>query len=244
MSDLLDVAIDNSKQISRNLNSDLKLGVMTKELEVGVSKTLDKVANYIIKALPIPDCAKDILKDVKDALKTKDVKTILGTAIKSSIREGLELLGVSNKTIENVFKLKDVALKGGLSYNIKNSIAIASKDFLNNNLSSEYVQSFFYQLEKFIQSNKFIDKLEEVLKKSLKRKETFLEKVNEWYKCYENLDFDKMTNIVNNLKRKKDLLILYPECEKQYGIIKNITSMANSKKEKLSKMQLQLCSTL
>ena len=244
MSDLLDVAIDNSKQISRNLNSDLKLGVMTKELEVGVSKTLDKVANYIIKALPIPDCAKDILKDVKDALKTKDVKTILGTAVKSSIREGLELLGVSNKTIENVFKLKDVALKGGLSYNIKNSIAIASKDFLNNNLSSEYVHSFFYQLEKFIQSNKFIDKLEEVLKKSLKRKETFLAKVNEWYKCYENLDFDKMTNIVNNLKRKKDLLILYPECEKQYGIIKNITSMANSKKEKLSKMQLQLCSTL
>lgn len=244
MSDLLDVAIDNSKQISRNLNSDLKLGVMTKELEAGVSKTLDKVANYIIKALPIPDCAKDILKDVKDALKTKDVKTILGTAIKSSIREGLELLGVSNKTIENVFKLKDVALKGGLSYNIKNSIAIASKDFLNNNLSSEYAQSFFYQLEKCIQSNKFIDKLEEVLKKSLKRKETFLEKVNEWYKCYENLDFDKMTNIVNNLKRKKDLLILYPECEKQYGIIKNITSMANSKKEKLSKRQLQLCSTL
>ena len=56
MSDLLDVAIDNSKQISRNLNSDLKLGVMTKELEAGVSKTLDKVANYIIKALPIPLC--------------------------------------------------------------------------------------------------------------------------------------------------------------------------------------------
>ena len=58
------------------------------------------------------------------------------------------------------------------------------------------------------------------------------------------MDIDKMTNIASKLKRKKDLLIQYPECERENGVIQNITSMVSSKKKKLSEIQLQLCSAL
>ena len=105
MNDLLEISINNSKEIAKELNSNIKISTMTKELENGVTKALDKISNYIIKALPIPDCAKDILRDVKDSLKTGDIKTILSTAVKSSIREGLELIGFNNVIIDNVFKV-------------------------------------------------------------------------------------------------------------------------------------------
>ena len=244
MNDLLEISINNSKEIAKELNSNIKISTMTKELENGVTKALDKISNYIIKALPRPDCAKDILRDVKDSLKTGDIKTILSTAVKSSIREGLELIGFNNVIIDNVFKLKDAAVKGGLAYNIKNSVNLISKNMTSNNLSNEHLNCFFYELGNYVQSNKFLEKLEEVLTRVLKRKENFLSQVKEWYKSYENMDIDKMTNIASKLKRKKDLLIQYPECERENGVIQNITSMVSSKKKKLSEIQLQLCSAL
>ncbi len=244
MNDALDIAINTSKEIARELNSNVKIQVMSKELESGVGKTLDKIANYIIKSLPIPDCAKDILKDVKDALKTKDIKNVISTAVKSSIREGLELIGIKKDSVNDVFKLKDIAVKGGLSYNIKNCIDLVAKNFLKNNLTDEHLSTFFYELEKYIQSNEFVKKLDQMLSKSLKKKEIFLNQVSQWYKCYEKMEVEKMSNIAGKLKRKKELMIQYPECEKENGIIQNITAMLGNKPQKLSEIQLQLCSTL
>lgn len=250
MSNVLEVAANSGKELTNNLNSGLKLKTLTDELDSGVSKAIDNVSKYIIKALPIPDCAKDVLLDVKDALKTKDIKTILSTAVKSSVREGLELLGMNKKTINSVFKLKDAAVKGGLGFNIKNSLDVISQKYLNGNIVSEHIGTFFKELKQFVVSNKFVEKIEEILKKLNEKKEKFLKQVKEWYTSYENLNIDKMQEIANKLKRKKDVINEYSECEKENGVIQNITSMLTAKNkkaeenEKLSAAQLQLCNVL
>lgn len=250
MSSSLDVALNSSKILTKDIDSNVKLKSMTNDLDKGVSKAIDNVSKYIIKALPIPDCAKDVLLDVKNALKTKDVKAILSTAVKSSIREGLELLGMNKTTINSVFKLKDVALKGGLGFNLKNSIDVVSKKFLNGNIASEHISSFFKDLKQFVVSNKFVEKLGDILKKLNDKKEKFFEQVKEWYKSYEKMDIDKMLSVANKLKRKKELIAEYPECEKENGVIQNMTTMLTAKQKnssenkKLSPIQLQLCNTL
>lgn len=250
MSSSLDVALNSSKILTKDIDSNVKLKSMTNDLDKGVSKAIDNVSKYIIKALPIPDCAKDVLLDVKNALKTKDVKVILSTAVKSSIREGLELLGMNKTTINSVFKLKDVALKGGLGFNLKNSIDLVSKKFLNGNIVSEHISSFFKDLKQFVVSNKFVEKLGDILKKLNDKKEKFFEQVKEWYTSYEKMDVDKMISVANKLKRKKELIAEYPECEKENGVIQNMTTMLTAKQKnssenkKLSPIQLQLCNSL
>ncbi|MBR5227414.1 MAG: hypothetical protein IKV94_02110 [Clostridia bacterium] len=233
-----------AKEISLELNGNSRIATMTEQLSTGVGKAVDKAASYIIKSLPIPDCAKDILVDVKDALKTKDIKSIFSTAVKSSVREGLELLGLNKKSIKDIMNLKDIAAKGGLIFKIKNSIQIVANNFLKNNLTDNYVFKFFSSLKEFVQSGKFMDKLNGVLRKMLEKKDKFLEQIKKWYTSYENLDFESMTNIAQKLKRQNDVLELYPDCAKENSVIQNVTKMANNKNDKLSEIQLQLCNTL
>lgn len=250
MSNILEITTNSSKKLTNDLEHDLKFETITNELDSGVSKAIDNVSKYIIKALPIPDCAKDVLLDVKNALKTKDIKTILKTAVKSSVREGLELLGLDKKTINSVFKLKDIAVKGGLGYKLKNSLEIIAKKFLEGNIVTEGIGMFFKNLKQFVVSNKFIRGIENVLKKLNEKKEKFLEQVKEWKANYENMNVDKMNSIASKLNRKKEVIEQYPECEKANGVVQNITSMVNAKRknlcenEKLSEIQLQLCTTL
>lgn len=250
MSNILEAAIDSGKELTKSLETNKQFKAITKELNTGVMNALDKASKYIIRALPIPDCAKDVLIDVKDSLKSKDIKTILNTAVNSSIREGLELLGLDKSTIKSVFKLKDAATKGGLAYNLKNSLDVISQQYLNKNILSEHIGTFFKQLKQFVLSSKFVQSVQEFLERLGRKKESFFEQVKEWYKSYESLNIDKMQEIASSLKNKRDVINQYEECEKENGIIQNITSMLSAKNkkmtenEKLTAAQLQLCNVL
>ena len=91
---------------------------------------------------------------------------------------------------------------------------------------------------------KYIEKLKEILNKGLEKKDKFLNQVKEWYNLYNNMAFEEMNTIATRLNRKRDVINMYPECAKENGIIQNICKMVNSKNEKLSDLQLQLCTTL
>jgi len=164
--DNLQDIVEQTKELTKELELDSGLKAIANELQTGVAKTVDKAANYVIKAMPIPDCAKDILIDVKDALKTKDIKEIFSTAVKSSIREGMEVLGFKTSTIKNVLNLSEAATKGGLAISLKNAIDLISEKFLKNNLAGNYISSFFEKLKEFIQSNKFVEKLKDIFARS------------------------------------------------------------------------------
>lgn len=242
--DNLQDIVEQTKELTKELKMDNGLKAISNELENGVTKTIDKAASYVIRAMPIPDCAKDILLDIKDALKTKDIKEILSTAVKSSIREGMEFLGFKSSAIKNVLNLSETATKGGLAVSLKNALDLISEKFLKNNLVGNYINGFFENLKNYIQSNKFIEKLKEILNKGLEKKDKFLEQIKTWYNSYNNMNLQEMNKIATSLNRKRDIINLYPECAKENGIVQNINKMVNSKNEKLSDIQLQLCTTL
>ncbi len=244
MNNTIEEIITRAKENVRDIELDNSIVAMKNDLSKASETALDKAANYIIKAMPVPDAIKDILKDVKEAIKTKDLKNVVSTAVTSSIREGLEILGLSNESIKNVYKLKDVAMKGGLAQALKNGIEIIANNYLKNNIVGKYVYNFFDKLKNFVLTNSFSEKINEFLRKLEQKKDKFFEKCNEWYNSYANMDLEKINSIAKNLNGEKELLSQYLECAKENQVIQNMTKMVNSKQEKLTTNQLQLCKTL
>ena len=135
-------------------------------------------------------------------------------------------------------------MKGGLAQALKNGIEIIANNYLKNNIVGQYVYDFFNKLKSFVLTNSFSEKINEFLRKLEQKKDRFFEKCNEWYNSYANMDLEKINTIAKNLNSKKEILSQYLECAKENQVIQNMTKMVNSKQEKLTANQLQLCKTL
>lgn len=236
--------IQNIKNNTLELDADKRIGLLKDDFSNIAMNAIDKAANYVIKAMPIPDAMKDILKDVKEAIKTKDLKGIISTAVNSSVREGLEILGLSKTTIKDLNDLKNFATKGGLVTLLKNGVDIVAKNFLKNNLVGDFVYKFFDKLKEYILSKDFMKKLSSKVEKVSNKKEEFLGKCEEWYKSYNNMDITAMNSISEQLSANKYVLSRYDECKKENNIIQNMTAMVNSKKTRLSSEQQRLCEVI
>lgn len=237
-------SLEYAKEIVKNLNifeDTKKINNQLGDITVGI---IDRSANYIIKAMPVPDAIKDILKDVKDSIKTNDFKLVIKTAVRSSIREGLELLGVGNEKITNLVNAKDLAIKGGLSINLKNAVGVLANKYLNSHLVADEVYQFFDKLKNYILSKEFNYKLIEVINKLVKKKENFMNMCNNWYKAYSKLDIPEMNELSKSIMKNKDILLNFKECSREGKIISNMTNMVNNKNSKLTEMQLNLCKTI
>lgn len=240
----LEQTINSAKEKAKDLNLFEENNVIKEQLSTATIKTIDKAADYVIKAMPLPDAIKDILKDIKESIKTKDFKHIIKTAIKSSVREGLELLGVSAESVKSIQQIKDIAVKGGLGLYLENGIGIIENNYLKNNIVGDYVYEFFDKLKNYILTNEFKAKLGQVIEKMIDKKRQFLENCTKWYNAYSDMDLEGMNRLSKLLAKNKEIMSKNPECAKENKIIQNMTSMLNNKESKLSTSQLQLCESL
>ena len=175
--------IENTKDLALRLDEDTKMTALKSDLSNATEKALDQASKYIIKAMPVPDAVKDILLDVKAALKTKDLKRVITTVVNSTVREGLEYLGLSKSSINSLMELKNVASKGGYITTLKNGIEIVASNYLKNNIVGDYVYKFFDKLKEYIMNKEFTKTLNNIIKKLEEKKEKFLKKCEDWYKC-------------------------------------------------------------
>lgn len=226
------------KNINR-LNNAFANSTMVSTFSDCVAKTLDNAAGYVIKSMPVTDHIKDVLLDVKNSFKSKELIEILGTGVKSSVREGLEILGLERDNINNIMDLTNVAKSGGLVPVIKNVIEIGCKLFTKNNIVGNYVFKFFDVLSKYVQSGDFIKKLSGVINRLVKRKNKFMENVNGWYKAYVESDSANLKYFSDEIKSSKDIIKKFDDCKSQSQIIANLTNTLGT--NKLSPEQLQLC---
>lgn len=240
----LNEIIENAKNLSIEVESDSKMAVLNKDFSNVTEKTIDSASKYIIKAMPVPDAVKDILLDIKDALKTKDIKKIVGTVIKSSVREGMEIIGVSSRDINSIMELKNTAIKGGFITSLKDGIEIVAKNFLKNNIVGEYVYDFFEKLKGYIMNKEFSKSLNRIINRLQEKKENFLNKCEEWYNAYKSMNMDKINVLARELNSNKYILSRYSDCVKENKVIQNMTEMVNSKKELLTANQQRLCQVI
>lgn len=246
----MELTIDNSsildsvREMSKELQLDKDLNGLKDQFAKIVTNTVDKMAAYTIKAMPIPDGFKDILCDVKNSFKTKDFKEIIKTAVNSSVREGLEMLGLDKASIKSLKEIKEIAKEGGLAYGIKAGIEIVAKKYLKNNIVGDFVYDFFNKLKDSPLNNSFLRKMEDGIDKATEAKERFLDKCNEFKKAYENFDMEKIINLAEEIEHSVRNVKFDSQCIRENKTIQNIFTLVNNKKEKLTDAQLQLCNMM
>lgn len=232
------------KELNIELDFERDVEVMKNELGKLVSNTLDRTCTYTIKNMPVPDAFKDILYDIKESFKTKDFKEIVKTIVNSSVREGLEIIGFDKEKIQNLKDITEIAKKGGLMQGVKAGIEMVAKKYLDNNLVGDFVYDFFNSIKIEPLNKTFGEKLNNSIENVLKNKEKFFNACNNFKEAYENFDIEKINILSKEIKNKFKVVNYDRECISKNKIIQNITMLVNSKKEKLTEAQLQLCNVL
>ncbi|MEG2348703.1 MAG: hypothetical protein RSB67_03545 [Clostridia bacterium] len=240
------INLDLVKQNSLNFDNkiDFELNKSKDAFSDVVREVIDKGADYAIKAMPINDSLKDILIDVKKAFKTKDFKNIVKTAIGSSLREGMEILNIPRNVISDVNKIKDIAFKGGLSGALSAGIDIVTKKYLKNNIFAPTINRFLNSIKDFVFSKTFKEKLDRGISNIFDRISKYKDVCKQWYQAYDKFNIDEMNIIAKKLKYTANKVSSNMDCLTENNIIQNMTSLINTKKEKLSKIQLQICNNL
>ena len=244
LSNQINEIIENTKSLALELEEDRRMVTLKNDLSNAAEKTIDHAAKYVIKAMPVPDAVKDILLDIKDAIRTKDVSKVVSTAVNSTVREGLEMLGLSTSSINSLMELKDIAKKCGLITALKNGIEIVAENYLKNNIVGDYVYKFFDKLKNYIMNNEFGKSLDNFIKKLEEKKDKFLEKCEEWYNEYKNMNVEKMNSVASELDNNKYVLSRYTDCVKENNVIQNMTAMVNNKNSVLTTNQQRLCQVI
>ena len=94
LSNEINEIIQNTKGLAIDLSKDSKMETLKEDLTGAVEKTVDHATKYVIKALPVPDAVKDVLMDIKDAIKTKDIKEVIYI---TKVNNGIANKGLSSK---------------------------------------------------------------------------------------------------------------------------------------------------
>lgn len=93
-------------------------------------------------------------------------------------------------------------------------------------------------------NNEFGKSLNNFIKKLEEKKDKFLEKCEEWYNAYKNMNVDKMNNVASELDNNKYVLSRYTDCVKENKVIQNMTAMVNNKNSLLTSNQQRLCQVI
>ena len=209
-----------------------------------IGTVIDKGVNYAIKALPIGDSLKDIALDIKEAIKTNDFKHIIKTAIGSSIREGLEIIGTPLNMIKDITKMKDIAFTGGLTKSLCAGVEIISSKYLKNNLFVSMSKDFVGIIKNFINSKDFVKKIDSSISKINNKVSSFKSICDTWREAYEKFDLDKINEVAGTLSRRLRGVSNSEECKEENNTIQNITKMVNNTRKKLTSIQLEACKAI
>ncbi len=233
-------------EILKNLNKNLDIDISKEKqaFDKVIVNVIDKGTDYILKAMPIQDNIKDILIDVKKSFKTKDFTKIVQTAVTSSIREGLEILGTPVNVLKDINKIKDAALKGGLRQALVAGIDLISNKYLKGNILGDTIAKFMEDTKDFVNSKRFTIKIDEDIRKVANRQEKFKVLCTEWYKAYDKMDLTSLNDIAKEISIKQKTSVMSNDVMKAAKIILNMTEFVNNKKGKLSLTQLDVCKSI
>lgn len=234
--------------ISLNKDIDEKLSFQEErnrnEYSNTVAKVVDNSIGYIIKALPVNENIKQIALDVKDAFKTGDFKEIVKTAVKSSIKEGLEILNLPKNVISDITKISKIAFSGGLSSALSAGIDIISKKYLKNNIFSSVLFKITNEMKNYVFSKDFKIKIDNNINKLLEKNNKFNDLCQKLYESYEKFDLFNMNSLCKSIKNMQKHIVNDKDCKVQSDIIENMTNLINTKNSKLSPIQMQICNNI
>ena len=225
---------DNKQEVKRN----------KEELKNILIKTIDKGGNYIIKAMPVNKHIKDILSDVKECITDGEFKDIVSTAIESSLKEGKEILGLTDRELKYINKMINTAFAGGLTKNINIGVATIENVKKYGNLFYNYIEDFFESLKSYIASTGFEERVNIAVSKCLNKVDEFKKICTNWYTAYDKFDLNNISSIADKLDKMKNKVEFNDKCVSENTIIQNVTELVRQNKKKLTKNQFDICANL
>ena len=179
-------------ELFKNLEKNIDIAKETNLFSKVVENVVEKGAVYVIKALPIQENVQDILVDVTKVLKTKSFSKVVQTAVTSSIREGMEMLGTPISILKDVRKITNVAKKGGLKAALCTSLDITFEKYIKNNLLSDIIDDFKTNIKEFINSKEFDRKLNMNVEKVAVKQDAVKQIIRDWKESYEEFNIEKL----------------------------------------------------
>ncbi|MDD3303344.1 MAG: hypothetical protein PHP54_00280 [Clostridia bacterium] len=228
------------------LNKELNLEVYRKkeEYERILSNVINSGLDYAIKGLNVSENFKNTLQEVRDIFKKKDFKNIISSSLSGSLKEGLDITKDRPQDLKNIDNIKNNSIKGGINFLLSAGIDIVLNKFLKGNLFLPQIKKVLDHVKGFLGSNSFLQKIDSGIRKLFGKKNKFNIICENWYKAYEKFSIKDINNFAGTLNRYKSTLKYDKECMQQNSIIQNMTKLINSKKDKLSQIQLQICNEL
>ena len=229
-----DIKLKNKVEVEKN----------KEEIKKIIIKIIDKSSNYIIRAMPANEHIKDLLLNVKGALKEEDFYEMLKIAIGSSIKEGLDIIGLKEEATEEIDKMIDIAFDGGLTKSINMGIDIVENTKKYGNLFYNYIEDFFENLKGYIEGKDFKAKVYLGINKCLDKVENFKDICNDWYDAYDNFNISDIKVLADRLNKMKKKVSFNSNCLNENTIIQNVTELVSRERKKLTPIQFDICSNV
>lgn len=240
------LCLENVIGKNKKLNNEVELNILNNKENFDnlLFNIIKKGIDYGIKSLNINESNDGLFNIIKEISKSKEFKKIIKSCVNVSISQGLENKKVKVDSLKSLNGFKDISIKGGLRYLLSAGIDIVFKKATKLNLFKPIVEKILFNVKNFIMSNSFIKKIDLGIEKITNRTNEFKKLCKKWYKAYEDFDLFNINEIAKNLESKKNKIQMDSDCMKENNIIQNMTKLVNSKREKLSKLQLQICNDL
>ena len=236
--------LNNVKNINLEKGLNLEIKEDIENYKNIAQKAILSGVEYAFKAYDLKDESKDVIKSVKNVFKEDSYKNLIGVAIDSSLKLGLEIIKKKFPILRGLDMIKEVSLKGGLPNFLASTIDIASSKVLKSSLMNDGIKRFLNDIKGYLKSASFIQKLETGINRLKNKVNQFKELSDSWYKSYEKFDLDEINKFANMIKKNVCYVRNYNNCVKENNIIQNMTKLINNKMDKLSNAQLEACANL
>ena len=231
----------NIENVNNELSIENKDNILSKQNNA-LSEILNNVINWSIDAglkYILPDSIEnDVIKIKNDLLNGNAAQKIIDT-IGSVINLGKEKLNNEKKEIINTEDIKKVLQNPDTIKLISDTV----ETILNNRDIN--IQNKERSNKKIIEKN-----VENNLNNQLERQVNSINKIenykNEWYKNYENKDFEKINKIYKNIKKELKNIVPIEKLIKETRKIENLNQLIKSKGGdfNITKEELELANKL
>lgn len=238
------VELKNVKDLNLDKSRDIEFSNGLTDVRKILENIISSSSNYVIKTLDCDNSIKTELKSISKSFKTDSFKDILKTALASSVNIGLEILKNKLPAGNLLSGIANAAIKGGIGKLISTGIEIVGNKMLKNNLGEKNYITYFQDLITYFKENKFIDKFNDSIKRVGNKIEKFKNMCENWHEAYNNFNIDKVNEVYESINKYYPKVSKYSVIDKDHDIIKNLTTLINNKKGKLSQIQYDTCVNL
>ena len=161
-----------------------------------------------------------------------------------ALKEGKEILGLTDRELKYINKMINTAFAGGLTKNINIGVATIENVKKYGNLFYNYIEDFFESLKSYIASTGFEERVNIAVSRCLNKVDEFKKICTNWYNAYDKFDLNNISSIADKLDKMKNKVEFNDKCVSENTIIQNVTELVRQNKKKLKKNQFDICANL